>query len=130
MFSRINTAFTVLRDRPKNTDMTWEIFHIKLRACDSARNIHRFYHINAGRDLLGDLVVTVRHGRIGTYGQSKSYVVTNAEEAAQLVRKSLNRRKTSTGRIGVCYEIQTQVDPDHWLGPEEQDPADPPETVV
>ncbi len=92
-----------------------EIFHIELRADDPSRNIRRFYHINVGRDLLGDLVVTIRNGRIGTFGREKYHIVKDAEEATALVRERINRRKSAPKRIGVSYEVNNITDPHKWM---------------
>jgi len=95
--------------------MQGDMFHIELRACDPDKNISRFYVINVGRDLLGDLIVTFRNGRIGNFGRLKSHVCKDLEEAKKLVRKSLKRRNSAPKRIGVAYEIKTISDPDNWL---------------
>ncbi len=95
--------------------MNCEMFYIELRACDPDKNISRFYVINVGRDLLGDLIVTLRNGRIGHFGRTKSHVCKDLEEAKKLVRKSLKRRDSSKKRIGVAYQIQNINDPDNWL---------------
>ncbi|MEI7604280.1 MAG: WGR domain-containing protein [bacterium] len=95
--------------------MNCEMFYIELRACDPDKNISRFYVINVGRDLLGDLIVTLRNGRIGHFGRLKYHVCKDLEEAAKIVRKSLKRRNSSPKRIGVAYEIKTISDPFNWL---------------
>jgi len=95
--------------------MNCEMFHIELRADDPDKNIRRFYVINVGRDLLGDLIVTFRNGRIGNFGRLKHHVCKDLEEAAKIVSKSLKRRSSAPKRIGVAYEIKTISDPDNWL---------------
>jgi len=95
--------------------MNCEMFHIELRACDPDKNISRFYIINVGRDLLGDLIVTFRNGRIGNFGRLKSHVCKDLEEAAKIVSKSLKRRNSAPKRIGVYYKIQSIYDPDNWM---------------
>lgn len=94
--------------------MTGEVFRIELEACAPERNHWRFYMIEAGRDLLGDLVVRVHYGRIGGKGQMKTHVVPDAEAGARLVRACLKRRQSSPKRIGVPYQVRAKFDPDCW----------------
>jgi predicted DNA-binding WGR domain protein len=91
------------------------LFHIELRACAPSRNHWRFYRIEAGWDLFGDLVVRVHYGRIGSQGQSKTHVVPDMAAGAQLVRTCLQRRQSAPQRIGVAYQVREQFDPDGWL---------------
>ena len=95
--------------------MIGEIFHIELRADEPSKNIRRFYHINVGRDLLGDLVVTLRNGRIGNFGREKCHIVKDEEEAKKLVLESLKKRKSAPKRIGVSYEVNNLTDPHNWM---------------
>ena len=94
--------------------MTRDVFRIELQACDPARNRWRFYRIEAGRDLLGDLIVRFNYGRIGTHGQTKTYIVPDATAGARLVRACLKRRQSAPKRIGITYEIRAKFDPHNW----------------
>jgi len=91
-----------------------DLFHIELHACDAGRNLMRFYQIAAVRDLFDDLIVTFNYGRIGTRGQTKTYIVPTADEAVRLVRACLKRRQSAPKRIGIAYEVRTKFDPDKW----------------
>jgi predicted DNA-binding WGR domain protein len=94
--------------------MTGELFHIELQARDPSRNCWRFYRIEAGRDLFGDLVVRFHYGRIGGKGQTRTHTAPDAEAAAQLVRACLKRRQSSPKRVGVAYGVKEKFDPDNW----------------
>jgi predicted DNA-binding WGR domain protein len=73
--------------------MIGNIFRIELQACDPARNIWRFYVIEAERDLFDDLLVTFNYGRIGTCGQTRTHIAPDAAEVVRLVRGCLKRKK-------------------------------------
>ncbi|MBT9100574.1 WGR domain-containing protein [Methylovulum psychrotolerans] len=78
-----------------------EVFRIELQACDPARNLWRFYMIEAERDLFDDLIVRLHYGRIGTRGQTKTHIVADTAEAMRLVRACLKRRQSAPKRIGM-----------------------------
>jgi len=92
-----------------------ETFRIELQACDASRNRLRFYRIEAQRDLFGDLIVKFNYGRIGTRGQTKVHIVTDATEGIRLVHDCLKRRKSAPKRIGIAYEVRSKFDPDNWI---------------
>jgi hypothetical protein len=58
-----------------------ESFRAELQACDPARGIFRAYRIEAGTDLLGDWLVDVTYGRIGTNGRRIRHVAADELEA-------------------------------------------------
>lgn len=93
-----------------------DIFRIALQACDPKNNRWRFYRLEAGRDLFGDLVVRLHYGRMGSQGHCKTYLVQDADEGAKLVRACLQRRQSAPKRIGVAYEVMDRFDPLNWTG--------------
>jgi WGR domain len=51
-----------------------DAFTATLQACDPSQGRFRAYRIEAGTDLLGDWLVDVTYGRIGTRGRIVRYV--------------------------------------------------------
>jgi hypothetical protein len=92
-----------------------ESFRIRLEACDPADGHFRAYRIDAGIDLLGDWLVDVTYGRIGSRGRSIRYVASDEAEAHRIVGHRLQRRSTAPKRIGVAYELRELADPAGWL---------------
>ena len=89
-------------------------FRIQLLACDPEKNHFRFYTIDAGRDLLDDLVVKFNYGRIGTRGTIKTKIAPNVQTASKMIKACLRRRQSAPKRIGVAYQVQEKYDPDNW----------------
>jgi len=81
-----------------------EIF-IALQAKDVAANRLRSWQIEAGPDLFGVWVMTVRFGRIGTAGRAVDYHFASEEKMRSFVRAGLQRRRTAKRRIGVAYQV-------------------------
>ena len=77
--------------------------HIRLVACDEARNIRRGYRIERSVDLFGFHIVDWSWGRIGTAGQSRRVSFSCGNQAQQFVRSLLLRRDTAPKRIGMAY---------------------------
>jgi predicted DNA-binding WGR domain protein len=92
-----------------------ERFCIRLEASDPAQGRFRAYRIEAGIDLLGDWVVDVIYGRIGTRGRRIRHVATDEAQACRIVRHCLQRRATAPRRIGVSYQLRELADPGHWF---------------
>jgi hypothetical protein len=92
-----------------------DAFSALLEARDPALGRFRAYRLEAGTDLLGDWLVDVTYGRIGTRGRRIRYAVQNEAEAKKLVRESLRRRSTAKRRIGVSYPFCQLIDPHQWL---------------
>lgn len=92
-----------------------EQFRAELHACDPARGIFRRYRIEAGTDLLGDWLVDVTYGRIGTPGRRIRHVAASEQEARKIVRHCLQRRSSAPKRIGVGYQLRELSDPAKWL---------------
>ncbi len=90
------------------------IFLTALHACDPARNLWRAYRVEAGRDLLGDWLVEVIFGRIGSGGQMVRYVAADEAGARRLARSCLQRRVSSPRRIGFPCEDLGRFDPTGW----------------
>jgi predicted DNA-binding WGR domain protein len=92
-----------------------DAFTATLEACDPALGRFRAYRLEAGRDLLGDWLVEITYGRIGTRGRSIRYAVQDEAQAKKLVRETLRRRATARKRIGVPYRFRQLVDPHQWF---------------
>jgi hypothetical protein len=92
-----------------------EGFRAELQACDPARGIYRAYRIEAGDDLLGDWLVDVTYGRIGSHGRLVRYVAADEATARKIVRRCLQRRATAPRRIGVAYQLRELSDPGRWI---------------
>jgi hypothetical protein len=90
-------------------------FYVRLEACDPARGRFRAYHIEAAIDLLGDWLVDVTYGRIGTSGRTIRHVASDEADARRIVRQYLQRRATAPKRIGVAYQFTDLLDPREWL---------------
>lgn len=90
-------------------------FTASLEACDPERGHFRSYHIEAGTDLLGDWLVDITFGRIGSPGRTMRYAVSSEIEARKLIRHTLQRRKTARRRIGTEYRFIELRDPEAWL---------------
>jgi hypothetical protein len=92
-----------------------DAFTATLEACDPARGRFRAYRIEAGTDLLGNWLVDVTYGRIGSPGRIIRYVASSEAEARRIVRHSLQRRSTAPRRIGVGYRFCELCDVAGWL---------------
>ncbi len=88
-----------------------ESFRVRLEACDPAQGRFRAYRIDAGTDLLGDWLVDVTYGRIGSRGRTIRQPVRDEAEAKKMVRQHLRRRATARRRIGVGYQLRELDDP-------------------
>ena len=75
----------------------------------------RAYRIDAGTDLLGDWLVDVTYGRIGSRGRTVRYVADDEAAARKIIRHCLQRRATAPKRIGVPYQVRELADPGRWL---------------
>jgi WGR domain len=92
-----------------------DAFSAMLEAHDPALGRFRAYRLEAGTDLLGDWLVEITYGRIGTPGRRIRYAAQDEAEAKKLVRDSLRRRATARKRIGVPYRFRHLIDPHHWF---------------
>lgn len=86
-----------------------------MEARNPALGRFRSYRLEAGTDLLGDWLVEITYGRIGTRGRRFRYAVSGEAAARQLVRKVLRRRATAKKRIGVSYQFRELLDPREWV---------------
>jgi hypothetical protein len=91
-----------------------DAFTAMLEARDPALGRFRSYRLEAGTDLLGDLV-EITYGRIGARGRRIRYAVQDETQARRLVRETLRRRATARKRIGVPYRFCQLIDPHQWF---------------
>jgi predicted DNA-binding WGR domain protein len=92
-----------------------DAFSALLEARDPALGRFRAYRLEAGTDLLGDWLVDITYGRIGTRGRRIRYFAQDEAEAKKLVRESLRRRSTAKRRTGVPYRFCQLIDPHQWF---------------
>lgn len=92
-----------------------ESFRVRMEARDPVQGRFRAYRIDAGTDLLGDWVVDITYGRIGSRGRTIRHVATTEAEAKKIVRHCLQRRATAPKRIGVGYQLRELDDPGQWF---------------
>lgn len=92
-----------------------DVFSALLEARDPALGRFRSYRLDAGTDLLGDWLVDITYGRIGTRGRRIRHIVRDENEARKVVRESLRRRATARRRIGVAYRFRQLIDPHQWF---------------
>ena len=92
-----------------------DAFSALLEARDPELGRFRAYRLEAGTDLLGDWLVDITFGRIGTGGRRIRYAVKDEVEARKLVRETLRRRATARKRIGVPYRFRQLIDPHQWF---------------
>lgn len=92
-----------------------ESFCIRFEACDPAQNHFRACRIDAGTDLLGDWLVHVSYGRIGTQARRFRDVAREEADARRIVRQCLQRRAIASKRIGIGYRLREPADAKHWL---------------
>ena len=78
---------------------------IVLRAIDRDRNVHRSRVCSVGRDLLGDLVVSVTFGRTGTDGRTIHYPMVDDASAERFLATALRRRAGAEKRCGAAYRV-------------------------
>jgi hypothetical protein len=92
-----------------------ERFRVKLEALDPERGRFRAYRIDAGIDLLGDWLVDVTYGRIGSRGRTVRYLAGDEADARKIVHHCLQRRTTAPKRIGIAYQLRELDDPKRWM---------------
>jgi hypothetical protein len=78
---------------------------IVLRAIARERNVHRSWSCSVGRDLLGDLVVSVTFGRTGTDGRTIRYAMADEASAERFPMTALRRRAGAERRCGAAYQL-------------------------
>jgi hypothetical protein len=75
----------------------------------------RAYRLEAGMDLVGDWLIDITYGRIGTKGRCIRYALLNEAQAKKLVCETLRRRATARKRIGVHHSFCQLIDPYQWF---------------
>lgn len=85
---------------------------LSLRLIDRANNRDRIYLIEIDDDLFGAAIVTITHGRAGSWSQSQRITVSNRADALVEVAKRLRRRASARRRLGSSYAlISSEGDP-------------------
>jgi predicted DNA-binding WGR domain protein len=79
--------------------MSQHRYHQHLRRIDTSKNMARFYEMQIGTSLFGDVSLTRRWGRIGTRGQSRVHLLEN-ENAAVAMFLAILRQKQLRGYRG------------------------------
>ena len=93
----------------------FDVFHVHLEARHPERDCRRAYLIQAGTDLLGDWLVEVTFGRIGTHGSMVRYAVESESATRRMVQSILRQRAMAERRIGVHYRLKAGNDPSGWM---------------
>ena len=75
-------------------------FAINLEARDPARNIFRYYRIDANRELFVVWLIDIRRGGIGNWGAGVRYSCDGISSAEAIIRDKLKHRRTA--RIVQC----------------------------
>lgn len=88
--------------------------YIAMEAIDPALNRFRVWRIEMGRDLLGDLIVTVTFGRCGSRGRTIIHASVDEAAARRLWRRSITRRADAKRRIGVAYRVVGSAGLEAW----------------
>jgi predicted DNA-binding WGR domain protein len=81
------------------------LLSLHLQARFPEKNIFRAYSLWIGQDLLGDWVLQITYGRIGSKGTTKTYLCASKEDALHKVKTILKRRQSSYKRIGCDYKL-------------------------
>ncbi|QDV90904.1 hypothetical protein RAS2_19890 [Phycisphaerae bacterium RAS2] len=100
----------------------FDLLTIALEAHSEELNRHRRYEVSVGRDLLGDWVVWVHYGRVGTPLRELRLVSPDLEEARTVVQDRLRRRLSAPKRIGCRYTLRQLNTPNgmqlsEWVSP-------------
>lgn len=94
------------------------LFSLRLEADHDECDRHRVYQLDVERDLLGDVLVIISHGRRGRRLAATHIPVASVLEAQALVRAKIRRRATAPKRIGCSYRITDLAaidDPAPWF---------------
>ncbi len=81
------------------------LFSLRLEADHDGLDRHRIYQLDVDRDLLGDVVVSISHGRRGRTLSSKTIASPDLAAAQALVRSKLRKRASAPKRIGCSYRV-------------------------
>lgn len=79
-----NVSLDVAVPFDDDANMTVQPYHLYIERADPAKNMARYYAIEIGQTLFGELCLTRRWGRIGRRGQEKHHVFEREEEAVRL----------------------------------------------
>lgn len=90
-------------------------FDIRLEAVMPEKNRFRAYTVSVFEGLPGFWLVELSFGRIGTAGRTRLIATRSLAEARQTALRSLRRRVSAPGRLGVGYAIKRLHDPQEWL---------------
>ncbi|MBY2951681.1 WGR domain-containing protein [Rhizobium leguminosarum] len=59
-------------------------YHLYIERADPAKNMARYYAMEVGQTMFGEVCLIRRWGRIGQHGQEKQHVFEREEEAVRL----------------------------------------------
>jgi predicted DNA-binding WGR domain protein len=99
--------------------MVTQAYRLYIERIDATRNMARFYALEIGSTLFGDVCLTRTWGRIGTHGQMKAHHFASEAEAVELffafARRKLNRgyrpRQDSAAVAGRTGPIRATAKP-------------------
>ena len=81
------------------------MFRLHLEARNPALNQARVYFMDMRQDLLGDWVLKIGYGRMGSQGCEKIYAFASPEQALPKVKAILRTRASAPHRLGCPYKI-------------------------
>jgi predicted DNA-binding WGR domain protein len=90
------------------------VFSLTLHAINPEQNCRRRYRLEVERDLLGDWLVRLTFGRIGSAGRSMVALAEDEQHAQRVVGAILRRRATAPRRIGVRYRPVAHFAGEGW----------------
>jgi predicted DNA-binding WGR domain protein len=89
--------------------MNFHLIHLEAHLPEA--NIRRFFNILFGKNLFGDLQMTVTNGRIGAKGRKKHFLFEEETSLYKKLRQVLRKRLNAHKRLGCAYIItDTDVD--------------------
>lgn len=91
------------------------LFACDLQATLPEANLARAYRVVVQRDLFGLYTVDITFGRIGSFGTTRRYAVTDINAVRAKLREVLRRRLTAPRRLGTAYVCLSLFDPHGWL---------------
>lgn len=98
----------------RDRQLMFPLLELVLEARNPDRNVARLYGVELGQDLLGDLVLVITNGRIGSPGRTRRCAVPDEAAARRALRQVLLRRGTARRRLGAPYFVRELTGEPAW----------------